>query len=268
MKILSKGIYYGSKKSELHINGIILSEYNYDIPRTDWHFHENPYFMYLLQGNLYDYNKKRKTNCPNGSLLLHNWQEQHCNEKESQFARGFHIEFERKWFEDKKLNIELWEGSQLIINPRLYHLIGKLYYEFKTQDEYSELAIELLLLQLCENTQEIQSQSLIYEPSWVKDLKELLHDAHEKISLKSLSEQLGVHPVHISRAIPKYLSVNLGEYLRQAKIKQSLNFLIDNKYSLTEVAYKSGFSDQSHFTKTFKSYFGMTPKVYERMLHE
>ena len=82
MKILTKGKYYGSKKSELNVNGIVLSEYSYKIPRTDWHFHENPYFMDILQGDLYDINKKQKTNCPNGSLLFHNWQDQHYNEKE------------------------------------------------------------------------------------------------------------------------------------------------------------------------------------------
>ena len=266
MKILTKGKYYGSKKSELNVNGIVLSEYSYKIPRTDWHFHENPYFMYILQGDLYDINKNQKTNCPNGSLLFHNWQDQHYNEKESNFARGFHIEFERGWFDNKKLNVELWEGSQLIQNPKLHHLVAKLYYEFKLQDEYSKLAIELLLLQLCESTQEIQIQSIINEPSWIEALKELIHQTPEKLSLKILSEQLGVHPVHLSRAIPKYLSVNLGEYLRQDKVKQSISFLIDNSYSLTEIAFKSGFSDQSHFTRTFKFYFGMTPKVFKKQL--
>ncbi|WP_409557716.1 helix-turn-helix domain-containing protein [Allomuricauda sp. SCSIO 64092] len=28
------------------------------------------------------------------------------------------------------------------------------------------------------------------------------------------------------------------------------------------MAYISGFADQSHFTKTFKKYFQMTPKKY------
>ena len=102
--------------------------------------------------------------------------------------------------------------------------------------------------------------------SWIEALKELIHQTPEKLSLKILSEQLGVHPVHLSRAIPKYLSVNLGEYLRQDKVKQSISFLIDNSYSLTEIAFKSGFSDQSHFTRTFKFYFGMTPKVFKKQL--
>lgn len=75
MKILTNGQYYGQKKKELHVNGVILSEYSYDIPKMDWHYHENPYFMYLLQGQMYDVNKKEKSTCSSGDLLFHNWQE-------------------------------------------------------------------------------------------------------------------------------------------------------------------------------------------------
>lgn len=68
--------------------------------------------------------------------------------------------------------------------------------------------------------------------------------------------------VHLSQSIPKYLSLNLGDFLRQQKLKKALPYLLDKTYSLTEVAYISGFADQSHFTKTFKKYFQMAPKKY------
>jgi len=266
MKTLTKGNYYGSKKQETLVNGIILSEYDYLIPKTDWHFHENPYFMYLLQGNLYDVNKKHKTICPSGSFLLHNWQEAHFNEKESQEARGFHIEFERAWFDDHKLNINLWEGSQLIENPELHHILAKLYFEFKCQDSYSDVTIELLLYQLCEKLNSKQKTLQKYEPSWIKPLKELIHENSINLSLESLSNTLNVHPVHLSRAIPKYLGTTLGDYLRQEKIKNALGLMIDPKLSLTEITYACGFSDQSHFTRTFKTYFGKTPKAYRKQI--
>ena len=64
MKILTKGIYYGSMSADREINGIIISEYDYLVDKTDWHFHENPYFMYVLQGDLYDINKRQKSTVP------------------------------------------------------------------------------------------------------------------------------------------------------------------------------------------------------------
>ena len=265
MKILTAGEYYGAKKSEIGFSGVILSEYDYLSSRTDWHFHENPYFMYVLQGNLYDINKKIKTHCKSGSLVFHNWQEAHYNTKETPYARGFHIEFQRKWFDQKKLEISLWEGSQLIDHPKLHHLLAKLYFEYKCQDSYSELSIELLLLQLCENTQRIQFLPK-KEPSWVGSLKQILRENSENLNLNSLSNRLGIHPVHISRAIPKYFGSSLGDYLRQQKIKQALNYLLNPIYSLTEIGNICGFSDQSHFTRTFKIYINKTPSEFRRQV--
>lgn len=267
MKILTKGKYYGEKKLEFDNQGIILSEYNYLIPQTDWHYHENPYFMYVIEGNLYDISKKGKTICPSGSLLLHNWNETHYNAKASRFARGFHIEFERRWYDQKKLDVNLWEGSQRIDNPAMHHLLAKIYYEFKCQDQYAKLSIDLLLLQLCETSQVDQTTHNLYIPPWISTLKEILHDDYaENLSLKFLSDELGVHPVHISRAIPKYFSTTLGNYMRQQKIKRALPYLFDFKYSLTEIAHLCGFADQSHFTRTFKSYFDSTPKDFRLKL--
>jgi AraC family transcriptional regulator len=263
MKILTAGKYYGIRKSEIDISGVILSEYDYSSPRTDWHFHENPYFMYVLQGNLYDINKKTRTHCESGSLIFHNWQEAHYNTKETSYARGFHIEFPRKWFDQRKLDISLWEGSRLIGHPRLHYLLGKLYFEFKCQDSYSELSIELLLLQLCENIQTIEFLP-DKEPAWVGSLRQILHEDSENVNLKSLSRQLGIHPVHISRAVPKYFASSLGDYLRQQKIKQALSYILNENYSLTEIANICGFSDQSHFTRTFKDYFNKTPSEFRK----
>lgn len=267
MKVLTKGTYYGEKKLELDSKGIILSEYDYRAERTDWHYHENPYFMYVMDGRMYDVNKKQRTACASGSLLLHNWNEAHYNSKESTFARGFHIEFERSWYERNKLNIDLWEGSQAIENPMMHHLLGKIYFEFKCRDPYAELSIDLLLLQLCETLQQEQLADYGHTPPWVAPLREILHSDHGNLlDLRSLSNELGVHPVHLSRTIPRYFSATLGDYVRQQKIKKALTYLLDPKLSLTEIAYLCNFADQSHFSKTFKLYLGNTPKVFRAQL--
>lgn len=266
MKVLSKGEYYGAMKSEHNYNGIILSEYNYLIQKTEWHFHENPYLMYLLQGNLYDTNKSKQTNCTSGSLFFYNWDEPHVNSRQSDFAKGFHVEFERHWFKDKQLDLNLWEGSQLIQNPKLHHLLAKIYFEFKCEDIFSQVSIELLLFQLCESIDSIHITKISDEPLWLNTLKDMLHQNHERLNLSYLSKQLGVHPAHISRAVPKYLNTTLGDYIRQQKIKNAISYLMNSSVSLTDIAYICGFSDQSHFIRVFKIYIGMTPKQYRNKI--
>jgi len=266
MRILTKGKYYGSQNSEASFNGVLISHYTYTISKTDWHYHENPYFMYVLQGDMMDCNTKIKTLCPSGSLMFNNWQEPHYGSKHSDKASGFHLEFEKCWLEKNGISLNLLEGSQLIQNPQLHFLFAKLYREFLLSDNYSEVSVEVLLLQICEdlsNLKEINNQN---NPIWVDGLKELLHYDTSTLSLDYLSNELKVHPVHISRSASKHLSMSLGEYIRQHKIKKAIPLLLDPSYSLTQIAYQTGFSDQSHFNLVFKSYFNMNPSLYRKRM--
>ncbi len=268
MKILTKGKYYGSRNSEKSFNGVLLSHYTYTGNKTDWHYHENPYFMYVLQGNMMDCNKKVKTLCPSGSLMFNNWQESHYGSKHSVDASGFHLEFEKYWLEKNGISLSLLEGSQLVRNPKVHLLFAKLYVEFVLSDNYSEVSIEIILLQICEALSDLKEKKSNKIPTWIEGLKELLHCDTSNLSLQYLSEQLGVHPVHISRAAPKHLSMSLGEYIRQDKIKKAIPLLLDSNSSLTEISYQLGFSDQSHFNRVFKSYLNTNPSVYRKRLNK
>lgn len=262
MKVLKKGTYYGAMHSEKKINGLHFSEYDYLTQKTDWHYHENPYFMYVLQGNMYDVNAKNKTTCPAGSFLLHNWQEPHFNSKESSHARGFHIEFERSWFKENNIDIQLWEGSKLIKNPRLHHILSKIYAEFRHSDSYSQISCELLIAELCDHMEKEKVYQFDKQPAWLHSLVEIVHEHSEPLSLTSISSELGIHPGHLSRAIPKYFSTTLGDYIRQVKVKRAIDSMLSSKKTLSAITYDCGFSDQSHFSRTFRSYIGMTPKEF------
>ena len=268
MKISSKGKYYGSKQIELPLNKIVLSQYNYTIETTPWHYHENPYLMFVLHGDMIDCNKKVKSLLPAGSLMFNNWQEQHYGVRHSPEATGFHVEFERSWFKKNEINLDIFEGSQKIDDPQIKLLISKIYYEFLLSDDHSQLSTDLLLLQICDALSVKKSKSNNGIPSWVKKLKEILHYDCTNITLQSLSKEVGVHPVHISRAAPKYLSVSLGEYIRKIKLNKAISFLLDSNMSLTEIAYLSGFSDQSNFNHVFKCYYQVSPGYFRKRVRK
>ena len=266
MKVSRKGKYYGSKHVELTLDQVVLSQYDYTIKTTPWHYHENPYFMLVLHGNMLDCNKKVKSLLPAGDLMFNNWQEQHQGIRHSTEATGFHLEFERRWLKRNAIDIDIFEGSQKIDDPNIQLLISKIYSEFLLLDKHSELSIDLLLLQICDALSIKKSVVQSGIPSWAEKLKEILHFENDNISLTTLSEELGVHPVHISRAVPKYFSVSLGEYLRKIKLQRAMRLLLSSDKTLTEIAHQAGFSDQSNFNHNFKRYYEVTPGYFRKML--
>jgi AraC family transcriptional regulator len=53
--------------------------------------------------------------------------------------------------------------------------------------------------------------------------------------------------------------------MRRLKIEKSLYLLKDSSFSLTEIAAECGFSDQSHFIRTFKQLTGFLPNSYKKI---
>jgi len=105
-------------------------------------------------------------------------------------------------------------------------------------------------------------------PSWVKDLKEIIQDqidAQFTFDLKKISSDLELNPSYLSREFSKYFEdLNFGEYVRKLRIEKAINLIQNSTYTLTEIAYMTGFSDQSHFTRIFKLHTGKNPSSYRK----
>ncbi len=228
------------------------------------HYHENPYFMYVIAGNMIDINKSGSSLLPPGSLMFLNWEEVHRSEKKTNRGRGFHLQIERNWLEAQDINASLWEGSQVLKHPDFHLQLSKIHYEFRQADDFSVISIELLVLELCGMLTDKFAVPLKHSPIWMDQLKALLHAGGDHLSLTELSTELGVHPVHISRTVPAFLDSTLGEYLRKLRISKALPLLLSQEQSLAQIAFESGFSDQSHFNRVFKSYYGQTPARFRK----
>jgi len=105
-------------------------------------------------------------------------------------------------------------------------------------------------------------------PAWVDGLKELIQDQIDTnltLSLTELSESLDVNPAYVSRTFARYFDdLSFGEYIRKLRIEKALQLLENTIYTLTEIAYLTGFSDQSHFTRIFKKQIGQNPSEYRK----
>ncbi|MFX1705862.1 hypothetical protein SAMN05660461_0317 [Chitinophaga ginsengisegetis] len=107
-------------------------------------------------------------------------------------------------------------------------------------------------------------------PAWAKELKEIIQDQIDtnlNLSLKGLSETLQVHPAYLSREFSKYFdNLSFGDYIRKLRIDKAIQLLSSTNHSLTEIAYLTGFSDQSHFTRIFRVHTGKSPSAYKKSL--
>jgi hypothetical protein len=162
---------------------------------------------------------------------------------------------------DTKDDLELLQKGMMIYDS-LYTWAKHLQNEKHTQNPAEGLLLEVYKKFL----QEKKGSKKI--PNWAKELKEIIQDQIDTnltLSLKEISETLNVHPTYLSREFSKYFdSLSFGDYIRKLRIEKSIELLKDPKYSLSEIAYLTGFSDQSHFNRIFKSHTGKNPSTYRK----
>lgn len=105
-------------------------------------------------------------------------------------------------------------------------------------------------------------------PEWAKELKEMIQDqldTNMTLSLQQVSDELEINPTYLSREFSKYFdNLSFGDYIRKLRIEKAISLMTDTDYSLTEIAYLTGFSDQSHFTRIFKKQTGQNPSLYKK----
>jgi len=91
-------------------------------------------------------------------------------------------------------------------------------------------------------------------------------DAHigERISLDDLARQAGVSRFHFARQFRLSTGESPMGYLRRMRIERSKSILQSRETTIAEVAATLGFSDQSHFTRTFGRLVGVSPGSFAR----
>ncbi len=266
MRNLVTGQFYGTTNETIHLNGITLTDTEYTHEKVGWHFHENAYFTFILEGKLLEGNKKEVFSCNAGTLLFHNCQEAHYNIKPRGFTRGFHLELDQKWFDSFGIRADSISGSLILDSPGMKRLMYNIFRETKFSAESGQPAIDALLLDLLSSLSGVKESYLKKRPGWVGKITEILKDATEDLSLSEIAMMLDIHPAHLSRHFPRYFKCNLGDYIRTVKLQRALSLLPKRDLSLTEIAMNCNFADQSHFIRSFKAQYQITPFGYRKLL--
>jgi AraC-like DNA-binding protein len=80
----------------------------------------------------------------------------------------------------------------------------------------------------------------------------------ENVTLSDLSKLVHISPYHLARLFKRHTNMTPHKYLENVRIRQAER-LLDRGLPIADVAVSTGFSSQSHLTRTFKSFLGTTP---------
>lgn len=107
-------------------------------------------------------------------------------------------------------------------------------------------------------------------PSWMRHAYEAVMDSagYASLSIGEIALAAGVHPVHLARVFHEALGCSPGELLRWRRIEHACTLLRQPGRSMSDVAFETGFVDQSHMAHAFRRRFGMPPGAWRRAMFQ
>ena len=103
------------------------------------------------------------------------------------------------------------------------------------------------------------------EPVPVRRAREYLFaNLADNVPLADLAAIAGIGTFRLLRAFRKVHSVPPHRYQLAMRIERAKRLIQDQAGPLAVIAVETGFADQSHLTRNFKRWAGVTPHAYAR----
>ena len=89
---------------------------------------------------------------------------------------------------------------------------------------------------------------------WGKKVLEYLGSnfSNQNLSLFRMSEEIGISSNKISAMIKKRYNLTFRQYLNTIRIAESKRLLQETKLQISQIAYRVGYTNLTHFCRTFK----------------
>jgi len=253
---------YGKTLKSHWVAGLRIAETTY-VPglKVPQHSHEHGYFSLVLDGTFDGvYGRKAQKGRPFYAVFRPP-DEPHSVHFHRTGARLFSIEVETSNLERVREHSLRLDQSTELVGGELAWLALRIYREVRDMDKASPLAIEGLFLEMLAAA---SRRSMKVEagrgPGWLRRVKEILNASFsDRLTIAGIAEMIDVHPVYLATTFRKHYHCTIGEYTRQLRVEHACHLLSRSDTPLVEVALAVGFSDQSHFSKTFKQLTGFSP---------
>jgi AraC family transcriptional regulator len=87
-------------------------------------------------------------------------------------------------------------------------------------------------------------------------------DQEQTVALAAVAEVAQMSYFHFSRAFKQSTGVSPNVYMTERRIERAKKLLSETDLPIADIALRTGFASQSHFTTTFRKLVWTTPKAF------
>ena len=95
--------------------------------------------------------------------------------------------------------------------------------------------------------------------------EQYLHAHYQQpVSLNELAAVANISPIYFHKLFTAYFHKTPNQYLLDLRVEHAKRMLLEENFSLADIALSCGFTSQSYFCNRFKNLTGLTPLQYRR----
>lgn len=110
----------------------------------------------------------------------------------------------------------------------------------------------------------LQARLRVSHPKLIKAIAEMERNTEEALSRDEIARRVGLSRRQLERLFRRYLSTSPARYYLKLRLNRARTLLTQTTMPVTEVAFASGFTSASHFSKCYRDMFGRTPRAERR----
>ena len=114
------------------------------------------------------------------------------------------------------------------------------------------------------------TEEIIEKASWLKEeMKKNRFYLNSELTLKSLADNLNMHPNMLSKVINDGLNKNFSDFINEYRVEAIVEKLQSGNYdhiTLLGLSFECGFNSKTTFNRVFKNIKGITPLQYKKSI--
>ncbi len=188
------------------------------------------------------------------NLVIFNRYELHCTKNIN--GKGYYnLYINSNWLESNFNSLIVCKN---VINFNILNDIKEALFNNKSQNLVE--VIKFILSNSCKEFKDNRSDI-------VKSIIKYIHsNIKEKISIDLIAKELSYNKEYLIRKFKDEMHITPQQYIISLKAHISSNSLIDSNSNIVDISYEFSFFDQSHYNKSFKNIYGVSPKKYKKSI--
>lgn len=98
-----------------------------------------------------------------------------------------------------------------------------------------------------------------------KAMQYINRNFQENANLPHAAKEQHISPQYLSSVFSKTAGITFQNYLIEKRLSVAAALLKSRNHSVTDACYECGYTDLSHFTRSFKNKYGMSPKKFSEL---